>query len=392
MTAAMKDLSFPTHPGGQANFKTGVESKRPDLLFMSYHLGRDWKRIESTFVSKTSRGDVLPSKSKLFLQLDEAARRVLTNSRGLFNFHRFWCALLIVLLIVFVVVHAIYLSLATCLILSFLFISYSFNVFHMRHHTGGNLFGWKPLDEFLNPILDFVDNSFMVTPHVWINNHQGFHHLYTNHTEKDRDLYFPYSFLRLSETYEWKWFHKFQPIYTPLVLALNLLTFPWENYFVNKSNIAYLFMHLLLLVGLGGLLNGDLLRSLLMYISLELLSSLIIALMFQVSHNSHSTVMKCPITSSDHLITFDEWIEQQVCETISWGGFFPTLFFGGINLQIEHHVAPAFPSLLLYKLQPELRRICREHNISYTDFPSMTQPLKEYYAHLVACSLPPKSE
>src|SRR3989338_10609044 len=71
----IEKLDFPVHPGGQANLDCAKDSKRPDLLFQSYHLGRNWSKIAAAAAKHLPHGtSLMPAKSKLFEELDQAAR------------------------------------------------------------------------------------------------------------------------------------------------------------------------------------------------------------------------------------------------------------------------------------------------------------------------------
>ena len=37
---------YENHPGGQSTLRAARQCTRADLMFLSYHLGKDWKRIE----------------------------------------------------------------------------------------------------------------------------------------------------------------------------------------------------------------------------------------------------------------------------------------------------------------------------------------------------------
>lgn len=49
------------------------------------------------------------------------------------------------------------------------------------------------------------------------------------------------------------------------------------------------------------------------------------------------------------------------------GGWLIHFLLGGLNLQIEHHLFPSMPRPNLRKLQPLVRQVCAEDNITYTE-------------------------
>ena len=46
-------------------------------------------------------------------------------------------------------------------------------------------------------------------------------------------------------------------------------------------------------------------------------------------------------------------------------GWFTTLWFGGLNIQIEHHLFPSMPRCNLKKAQEIVRNFCEDRNIAY---------------------------
>ena len=53
---------------------------------------------------------------------------------------------------------------------------------------------------------------------------------------------------------------------------------------------------------------------------------------------------------------------------------------GGLNLQIEHHLLPGVNHAHLYRLAPDIRRICERHGVRYQCFPSFTAALRSHFA------------
>jgi fatty acid desaturase len=106
-------------------------------------------------------------------------------------------------------------------------------------------------------------------------------------------------------------------------------------------------------------------------------TGIVMSYLFQVSHNH------CRLGPRNEKLTdIDHWIKMQVEESVSWGGYLSCLFFGGINFQTEHHVAPALDGTLYYFLHPKLVEICKKHNISYTYEPTVFHAVYQYHKWL----------
>merc|ERR1712150_208148 len=78
----------------------------------------------------------------------------------------------------------------------------------------------------------------------------------------------------------------------------------------------------------------------------------------------------------------DAWVVNQIEESMSWGGYWTTLVFGGINLQIEHHLAPALDPPLLWYMSHGVKTICKKHGIRYTEEPSFLHALFRFHRRL----------
>eukprot|EP00437_Effrenium_voratum_P019478 CAMPEP_0181445876 /NCGR_PEP_ID=MMETSP1110-20121109/25813_1 /TAXON_ID=174948 /ORGANISM="Symbiodinium sp., Strain CCMP421" /LENGTH=157 /DNA_ID=CAMNT_0023569933 /DNA_START=88 /DNA_END=562 /DNA_ORIENTATION=- len=95
---------------------------------------------------------------------------------------------------------------------------------------------------------------------------------------------------------------------------------------------------------------------------------------FAVSHSHVDLVAHS--TEADSLLTtkktkMDAWMVNQIEESMSWGGYWMTVIFGGINMQIEHHMAPGLDPPLLWCMADGLKGICKKHKIRYTHEPSI---------------------
>ncbi len=373
----LSELRFESHPGGQRHLDMARGHARPDLLFLSYHLGRDPSRLQAM---AKALDQPLPEgfHAPLYRQLSEAALRLRRDGARHIAIYRTWCLAVTLALPAVLAWYVIDLSIASGGALAFLIVTYAFNIFHMRHHYGGRLYSLgergraaRVIDAVTSPFYDVVDELLMVSARPWIEQHNASHHVFTNHSEDDYDVTKPYGYLRLSPELEHRRYHRFQHLYAPLLLALNALTVAPENFFLKGGRLIYLIGHYALLVGLPAWLHGFW-PALLAYLLTYTGTSLLISYCFQVSHNAETGVASAPETTPERMAertaeppTYEQWVASQLEETVSYGGYLTTLFVGGINLQVEHHLAPAIEPTLLHPFRREVERTCAAHGLRY---------------------------
>jgi hypothetical protein len=58
----------------------------------------------------------------------------------------------------------------------------------------------------------------------------------------------------------------------------------------------------------------------------------------------------------------------------------PFLASGGLNLQIEHHLLPGANHHHLFRLAPDIQRICKKNGAPYHTYPSFRAALRAHFA------------
>jgi hypothetical protein len=384
-------VRFRDHPGGQRHLELARGHTRADLLYLSYHLGRD---VEKIAAAARARGIEPPegADSPLFAELSAAAARLRRERSAHVSVYRGYCLAVTVALPVALVLYVLTLSAASCAAVGFLLVTYAFNVFHMRHHFGGGLYAVgvsgqgararaaRALDRLTKPLYQLLDETFMVTPRHWIEQHQASHHVFTNHGTRDYDVARPYPFLRLHDNLGWRWFHGYQHLYAPLALAANGLAFPLDNWLRKGGRLGYLVAHYGILVAAPAFIHG-LPAVLVAYLLTVGVTSLVTAYCFQVSHNARG-VMRSQHVRGHFDGTYDEWVKFQVEESVSYGGYLTTLLVGGINLQTEHHIAPAIEPPLLHFFRHDLEPACAARGFGYRYLGGPVTSVVEYHQRL----------
>jgi linoleoyl-CoA desaturase len=255
---------------------------------------------------------------------------------------------------------------------------YFLNVFHTRHHFGGQLYQHIMLRRFTEPFYDFIDRTWGYYPKAWREDHHVKHHVYTNESEIDNTVPAVYPLIRSLDIQPRHWFHKFQTFYWPFLTVFAAASFPLNNVaFHGGSKHAFLCWFTLMFVmpiylnGWVGLGHAALVLS---------LAGGGLAYVFAVSH-THSEIDSSSMDAGKYE-NIDDWLKCQVEESMSWGGYAMTFLLGGINMQIEHHICPALEPPLYHLAAPEIRRICLKHGIRYTSEPSFISALWQFHLKL----------
>jgi delta11-fatty-acid desaturase len=104
----------------------------------------------------------------------------------------------------------------------------------------------------------------------------------------------------------------------------------------------------------------------------------------QVNHLTDESVEAGQARSSN-------WYESQVQTACSYatGSYLAFLASGGLNLQIEHHLLPGVNHYHLFRLSPEIQRICAKHGVRYHSYPSFWAALRAHFACMKRLALPP---
>mmetsp|Transcript_20785 Transcript_20785/g.67372 ORF Transcript_20785/g.67372 Transcript_20785/m.67372 type:complete len:176 (-) Transcript_20785:368-895(-) len=143
------------------------------------------------------------------------------------------------------------------------------------------------------------------------------------------------------------WYHKFQTFYWPLLLPFSVARYPISNYFEHGGPPVFFRLWLVLMFILPAALHG--VEGVLWCMVVLGLCEVHLTYQFAVPH-ALADLARSPEHEKKKGIkelTADDFMRDQIEESIDWGGYWSTSIFGGINLQVEHHVAPALDPPLL---------------------------------------------
>ena len=366
--------TFKSHPGGQEHLKTAAQSECPALLFLAYHMGCDLDGRIARAVK--ANGIEMPDYGELFADVHALVCRVKEEHKNQHWVFVAWCLIITAGFFVILPWFLLRPGIAACIAVSLLFEVYFLNIFHTRHHKGGKLYDIPWLDRLTAPLYELVDNTWGYFPAAWWKNHHESHHMSTN-SNCDPDLPAMYPLIRLFQAQKRHWFHVAQTFYFPLLLPFSVARFPVQNLFVHGGPWGYFVLWIVLMWVWPCAAHGW--TGLYATLFTQGLTGMTLTYKFAVSH-SHVDLVAHSTKEGDSLLTtkktqMDAWMASQIEESMSWGGYWMTVIFGGINMQIEHHLAPAIDPPLLWCMADGLKGICKKHNIQYTQEPSIFHAL-----------------
>lgn len=213
--------------------------------------------------------------------------------------------------------------------------------------------------QIVNRYLGYTMNLIGANATVWKIQHNVLHHTYTNIEGADDDINAPF-FLRFSPHAEKNKLHRFQHLYVWFFYSLSTISWVTTKDFIrlirykkmgflNKKNefrnelvklagwkllyYSYALIIPLLLVPLTPWII------IMAFLSMHLVTGLLISIVFQVAHIMPNTAF--PLPDENGVIAHD-WSAHQLATTTNFAPksrFFSWLI-GGLNYQIEHHLLP----------------------------------------------------
>ena len=144
---------FPSHPGGQCTLTLARDSEadwKTSILFRIAHLGCDHQRIAAT--AKHLNVGELPPRGSLYDEIDRAVRTIQAEHPHQIWVYRGWCMFITLTFLTSLVVSILTGKRVLFFVWGFATVSYSFNIFHMRHHRGKIVYAIAWLDKLTRPL------------------------------------------------------------------------------------------------------------------------------------------------------------------------------------------------------------------------------------------------
>lgn len=247
----------------------------------------------------------------------------------------------------------------------------------------------------VNAAVALVAAPFGISRTWWRAKHNQLHHSFTNVHEVDDDLHFG-RILRLTPYQEWRRWHRFQHVYAWLLypfLYLAMLV-NGDLAFITRGAIGATQVatpsipRALALVGekLAGLVvmlgialvAHPLSQVVVVYLAASLLAGFTMAVVFQTGHCLDTTTFLKPEDETGKV--HSGWALAQMAGTadVAPSNRIYTVFTGGLNYHIEHHLFPQANQLLLPAIASIVRRHCAASDVDVVVLPTVRTAVRSH--------------
>jgi linoleoyl-CoA desaturase len=270
----------------------------------------------------------------------------------------------------------------------------AFNIMHDANHNG---YSDRPR---VNRLLGLSIELVGLSNFIWRQQHNVWHHTYTNIAGLDEGLEFG-GFLRNSPRDLWRPIHRLQHLYAPLAYSLAgiglIFGRNFEVYFTGKSGPTFhyppmtrndkivfwasrlvnLLIYLVIPIavfGVGG--------ALVLFLIASIVTGHVIVTVLQMAHVMNDVDFPEPTGNPLHIE--NEWAIHEVQTTSNFApnNWVVNWYVGGLNYQIEHHLFPHMCHLVYPKIAPIVKQTCEEFGLTYTSYPTFFEALRNHYASL----------
>jgi len=278
-----------------------------------------------------------------------------------------------------------------CSLLGFIMASIGFNLMHDACHGSYSSKKW------VNEMVGYSLNALGGNAFIWKFKHNIIHHTYTNVDGVDDDIA-KSPLMRQCSSQKWVPAHRFQHIYVVLVYAIS--SFAWvfimdfNKYFKQKihttalqkmstkehfifwlSKLLYVIFYIAIpvyFVGWGPWAIG--------FACMHVTMGLALALVFQLAHVVEHVEFEAAQGMESKQIE-NEWAIHQVKTTANFAprNFFVNWYVGGLNYQVEHHLFARVSHIHYPAISKIVQETCKEFNLPYHTFPTMTQSLISHF-------------
>lgn len=243
----------------------------------------------------------------------------------------------------------------------------------------------------LNKTLAFTADALGASSWFWRHKHNGLHHGSTNVVGVDTDIE-QMPFARLAPAQPWKPWHRFQHLYMwPLYgfLAIRMLTTDMSGLFEHRAGargpsrrdvvelVAGKLVHLAWAVAIPMLFHPWWLV-LVVYFSCSWAIGFVLAIFFQLAHCNDLVGFAEPSTprrgtdfSAHQLETTANVRTAGISRPVGW-------LMGGLNHQIEHHLAPSVPHPAYPAMADRVRDACQRLHLAYHVHPTFWAALRSH--------------
>ncbi len=264
------------------------------------------------------------------------------------------------------------LAIAPGMALGFVIALLGFNVFHDVGH--GSFFRTPRMNKRMHwPLGVFLGASIL----VW-NPQHNLHHRHPN-SETDTDIDVPG--VRMHPGQPWKWYHRFQAFYAPLIYSLGYFAWIWRDLRRSMANRVgtveigmkprdkvELWIQKVLYIGLVitpiVVVNGA--AAIVPLVAMYLTAGIVLAIVFQCAH----VVEVSEFPNAERMGEIDN-AEHQLRTTVdfSTGNNLSSRVFrwfvGGLNFQVLHHLRPDISHVHYAKLHGPVQKLTAKYGLPY---------------------------
>lgn len=297
-----------------------------------------------------------------------------------------------------------WLKLLGCGILGLGVAALAFNVGHDANH--GSYSYNKGVNRTFSLAVDLVGAS----SYLWRYSHNVLHHTYTNIAEHDFDINGE-GLVRLSPAQEYRWFHRYQHIYSWFLYGfLELHWFVDDIYifFVKRKyynhdipspkpadTVTFLALKIFWLACVAGIplyLGYTPLQVIAGVLVTSITFGVVVGVVFRVAHVVESAEFLTPDPATQTID--DEWAIFQVRTTVDFAtdNRFLNWYLGGLNHQVTHHLLPQICHVHYPQIGKIVREVCEEFGVEYKVYPTFTAAIASNYRWLKALGCAPETQ
>jgi len=240
----------------------------------------------------------------------------------------------------------------------------------------------------VNAVVAVLAAPFGISRTWWRTKHNQLHHSFTNIHEVDDDLHFG-RLLRLTPFQEWRSWHRYQHIYAWLLYPFLYVAMVINGDFafitrgvIGSCQVARprplrsLWLLVEKLAGLALLLGIALAAHplhlvLAGYFAAAVLAGFIMAVVFQTGHCLDTTTFIRPEVATGQVRSGWAMAQLEGTADVATSNRIYTMFTGGLNYHVEHHLFPQANQLLLPEIASVIRRHCAANGLDVVDLPTV---------------------
>jgi len=284
-------------------------------------------------------------------------------------------------------------NIVLCVVWAMAIAGVGFNVMHDASHSGYSE------HSLVNRLMSLSGEMLGMSGFRWRTKHNVWHHTYTNIAGFDDDVE-TYGLMRLTPRAPWKPLHKLQGWYFPLVYGMIGFDFIMRDFMMvlfGRSDPNHVYPKLSAsdkLIFWAGklfyfvtmfalpLLVFPWWQVLIGFFIVMLTVGLVMGVIFQLAHINGDAAFPVPVGDPPHID--NEWAVTQVEATSDFAphNWLLSLYIGGLNYQIEHHLLPHVCHLNYPRLAPLVRSTCEEFGIRYNCYPTWRKALAAHWHEL----------